>query len=354
MNGKENKKRAYSGSMSLKERRRRRRNRRIAALLASVVCMVAAGMFVWKIGSALLEGKEPLGAFAVNAPTATPQPTPTATPIPTPEPVPTSSLSADAIQSGHALLVREKDGSVVWSKGDSTQRVWPASITKIMTALVALENQTDLTQTFTMPYEIYQPLFDENASMAGFWSGESPTIQDLLYGTMLPSGADAAVGLAIATAGSEDAFVQMMNEKAAALGMSNTHFSNVWGIHQEDHYSTPQDLMILLQAAVKNQKLKEIMSTATYTTQPLSAHAEGVSMKHSVLTNPLLEQAIDFTLLGGKTGFTDQAGLCLASFAQKGEESFLLVTTGAMATLDNMQPLHVQDAITIYSSIVLP
>ncbi len=340
--------------ISLKERRRRRRNRRITLLAVTAICVVALSAMVWKWSGPILEKTQVSGILVMNSPTATPQPTPTATPEPTPEPSPTVSLDAGALQSGHALLVWGKDKSIVWSKGELNERVWPASITKIMTALVALENQPDLTRTFDMPYEIYQPLFDENASMAGFWAGESPTIQDLLYGTMLPSGADAAVALAIASAGSEDAFVQMMNEKAAALGMENTHFSNVWGIHAEDHYSTVQDLMLLLQAAVQNPTLKEIMSTATYTTQPLAAHETGVAMKHSALTNPLLEQITDFTLEGGKTGFTDQAGLCLASFAQKGDEEFLLVTTGAMVTLDNMQPLHVQDAITVYSSIVLP
>ncbi len=264
------------------------------------------------------------------------------------------NLAPEQIHSSYALLVREKNGEVIWSKGNPTDKVWPASITKVLTSLVALEHIQDLNQTFSMPFAIYQPLFDQNASLAGFWSGETPTMMDLLYGTMLPSGAEAAIGLAIAVAGDEASFVQMMNEKAAELGMKQSHFANVWGIYKPDHYSTPEDLMLLMKAALKNETLRTVMSTAQYTTAPLAAHAEGVTMEHSVLKNPLATQGEGVVIKGGKTGFTDEAGLCLASFAEKGGEEFVLVTTGAMLPPEVSSPLHVEDAVAIYSAIQMP
>lgn len=265
--------------------------------------------------------------------------------------MPSVELDEHAVVSTHALLLDDA-GHVLWQKGNADEPVYPASLTKIMTALVALEHLPDLEQTVAMPQEIYQPLFDQNASMAGFWAGETPTVRDLLYGTMLPSGAEAATALALAAAGDETTFVQWMNDKATALGMAGTHFANVWGIHQEGHVSTLRDLSVLLDAALQNETLRTAMSTASYTTGPLPAHPGGVVMQHSALSR-LEGPPSGFTLLGGKTGFTDEAGMCLASFAQKGEQEFRLVTTGAAAA-DTSVPLHVLDAVTVYSAIRMP
>ena len=345
---------ASSGKSSKKRRKQQKRNRMIVRWAGLLVCAGGLVFGAWKLMQMMDEIKVE-GVFA-SQPAATAVPDPTATPEPTPEPKPVVTLAPEQINSNYALLVRAKTGEVIWNKGNSSDKVWPASITKVLSALVALEHIEDLNQTFAMPLNIYQPLFDQNASMAGFWSGESPTMQDLLYGTILPSGAEAVTALAIATAGDEATFIQWMNDKAAALGMKNSHFANVWGIYQEDHYSTPEDLAALMQAALQNETLKKIMSTAQYTTAPLAAHAEGVTMEHSVLKNPLTMQAEGFVLEGGKTGFTDEAGLCLASFAEKGGEEFVLVTTGAMLAPDQAktESLHVQDAITIYSAIQMP
>ncbi len=343
---------AAPNKSSKKRRKQRKRNRMILRCASVFVCAGGLAFGGWKVVQ-MLDADSIKGVF-ISQPAATATPQPTATPEPTPEPKPTAALAPEQINSNYALLMRAKTGEILWNKGNPSDKVWPASITKVLSALVALEHIEDLNQTFVMPLNIYQPLFDQNASMAGFWSGESPTMKDLLYGTMLPSGAEAVTALAVATAGDETTFVQWMNDKAAALGMKNSHFANVWGIYQEDHYSTPEDLILLMQTALQNETLKTIMSTAQYTTAPLAAHADGVTMEHSVLKNPLTMQAEGFVLEGGKTGFTDEAGLCLASFAEKGGEEFVLVTTGAMLAPEQTEPLHVQDAITIYSAIQMP
>ena len=116
-----------------------------------------------------------------------------------------------------------------------------------MTAVLAIENTDDLSQTVTLPYDIFEPLYEENASMAGFQPGEESTLKDLLYGILLPSGAECCMAFADRIAGSEEAFVDMMNEKAAEIGMSNTHFCNATGLHNPDHYSTVKDISVLFE-----------------------------------------------------------------------------------------------------------
>ncbi len=326
---------------SRRSSRRRRRKTGCGFCLFAVLVLSCAVWIVFK------HNAPPQAASSLSAPLPSSTPIPT----PTPTPLPLVQLDESAVASTHALLL-DTAGHVLWQKGSADEPVYPASITKIMTALVALEHLPDLEQEVTMPLEIYQPLFDQNASMAGFWAGESPTVRDLLYGTMLPSGAEASTALALAAAGDEATFVQWMNDKAAALGMCSTHFANVWGIHQEGHVSTLRDLSVLLNAALQNETLRAVMSTSSYTTAPLSAHPNGVGMQHSALSR-LETPPAGFSLLGGKTGFTDEAGMCLASFAQKANQEFRLITTGAMTT-DTSVPLHVLDAITIYSAIEMP
>ena len=329
-----------------RSRRSVRRRRRSARLFLCLLVVLALAVLA---GWVLLHRND--RARPADSSASAAQPSPTPEPTPTPTPLPTVELDESAVVSTHALLL-DADGHVLWQKGDADESVYPASLTKIMTALVALEHLTDLEQTVTMPLEIYQPLLDQNASMAGFWAGETPTVRDLLYGTMLPSGAEAATALAVTAAGDEATFVQWMNDKAAALGMTGTHFANVWGIQQDGHVSTTRDLSVLLNAALQNETLRTVMSTSSYVTGPLSAHPDGVAMQHSALTR-LEGQTLDFTLLGGKTGFTDEAGMCLASFAEKGGQEFRLITTGAMTT-ETTTALHVQDAVTIYSAIRMP
>ena len=132
------------------------------------------------------------------------------------------------------------------------EKIYPASMTKVMTLLVAAENLPDLGATFPMTQAIIDPLYLAGASMAGYVNGETVTMRDLLYGAVVPSGAEATEALAQAVAGSEEAFVAMMNEKAAALGLTNTHFMNTSGLHDENHYSTVREIALILQAALEN------------------------------------------------------------------------------------------------------
>lgn len=115
-------------------------------------------------------------------------------------------------------------------------------MTKVMTLIVAVEQLQDLNQTYALSYELLDPLVREQASRAGFDPGEMVTAKDYLYGLVLPSGADAAVALSIMTAGSEEAFADLMNQKCSEIGLKNTHFMNASGLYDEQQYTTPVEM----------------------------------------------------------------------------------------------------------------
>src|SRR5699024_6501471 len=128
----------------------------------------------------------------------------------------------------------------------SDEKIYPASLTKIMTAIVAIENLPDLDEQIYLSEDMFEKLYSENASMAGFLPNEKVAAIDLIYGALLPSGAESCIGLADAIAGSEKSFVKLMNEKAEELGMNDTHFTNSTGLHDRNHYTTVNDIAKLL------------------------------------------------------------------------------------------------------------
>lgn len=149
---------------------------------------------------------------------------------------PDLSISLDKLNSPNAILTRLTDDTVLMQK-NSEEKIYPASLTKMMTVLVAIENLPDLQEEIKLTSSTFQGLYEADASMAGFKPGEQVRAIDLLYGAMLPSGAECCIGLADQIAGSEQNFVKIMNQKAAALGMDNTRFENATGLHNENHYT---------------------------------------------------------------------------------------------------------------------
>ena len=153
--------------------------------------------------------------------------------------------------SRHAILLDTQSGRVLAQKR-ADERTAPASLTKMMTVLLAIEAEPDLDKQVTLPEDIFPALQTEKASMAGFMPGETVTVRDLLYGAMLPSGAECCEALARLVSGSEENFAALMNQKAAELGMKNTHFTNATGLTDAEHYSSAADMAKLLQAALHN------------------------------------------------------------------------------------------------------
>lgn len=272
---------------------------------------------------------------------------------PTEEPPPPvdEQFSAAALHSAYALLTRSPDGMPLLNKDGGT-RMYPASMTKIMTALVVLESLGDLQEKITLPESIYPDLYSANASMAGFQPGEEVAAIDLLYGALLPSGAEASTGLAIRVAGTVEGFVEQMNQKAASLGMEGTHYANVTGLYDPAHYSTAADTVALLQYALQNGQFRDMFTCMRYSTGPTNLHPDGITV-----SSTLTYFAQDFTfpggeILGGKTGYTEESGLCLASLARKNGVEYILVTSGAMGD-GKTEAFHLMDAMTVYGEYLL-
>ena len=255
----------------------------------------------------------------------------------------------DTLNSPYAVLMDASTGEVLAEQNADTQ-MYPASMTKILTAVTAMESVNSLDEIVTMPYEIYATLYEEGASMAGFEAGEQASVRQLLYGVILPSGAECCIALADLIDGSESAFVQRMNEKAQALGMSSTHFVTCTGLHDAQHYSTVRDIAVLLQYALQSSDFREIFTAHSYSVAPTAQHPEGFTF-YSTMFQSLGDASVTGgEILGGKTGYTEEAGLCLASLAQVNGREYILVTAGAPGSHDT-EPLHTIDAKAVYNRI---
>lgn len=226
------------------------------------------------------------------------------------------TIGKNDISSDYAILIDLENNTVLASKkGD--EKMYPASMTKMMTLIVAAEHAENLDDTFEMTTAITDPLFLENASVAGFLNGEQVTLRDLMYGLILPSGADCAVALALYTAGSEAAFADMMNEKVAELGLKNTHFMNPTGLHDENQYSTCHEIALILEYALRDDFMRTVLSTYKYTTEKTPQHPDGITLYSTMQSRMYGNEAPGMFILGGKTGYTTEAGTCLASYAVK-------------------------------------
>ena len=261
----------------------------------------------------------------------------------------TVSISSDSLHSPNVILIRLSDHIVLMQK-NSEEKIYPASLTKMMTAIVAIENLPDLKEEIKLTNSTFQELYEADASMAGFQPGEQVKAIDLLYGVMLPSGAESCIGLADQIAGSEQDFVKIMNQKAADLGMDNTHFENTTGLHDENHYTTVKDLSILLRYALQNDTFREIFTSSRHSTQPTNKHPGGITFYSTMFEDFNNQSIISGEILGGKTGYTDEAGLCLASLAKVDEQEYILITADAKGDHDSEQ-YNITDAFAVYNSI---
>lgn len=258
-------------------------------------------------------------------------------------------VTLKGIYSPCAILLDLKSGRTIAAKGENKQ-IYPASMTKIMTAIVAIQNIPDLDQKIMVPGNFYPYLYKMDASMAGFEPGETVTARDLIYGAILASGAECCLTLAQQISGSERAFVDLMNQKSAELGMKNTHFKNTTGLQDKGHYTTVKDISILLKYALTNQKFKEIFTNRSYTIGATNLHPNGFTIQSTLFENMQNLKIYKGKIMGGKTGYTDEAGLCLASLADVEGREYILVTAHAKGTHET-EPYHIKDAVSIYDRI---
>ena len=196
---------------------------------------------------------------------------------------------------------------------------------------------------------MFAGLYEQDATQAGFQPGETVRAIDLIYGVLLPSGAECCIALADHISGSEEAFVELMNEKAAKIGMKNTHFCDSTGLHNPEHYSTVLDMAVLLKYALKNDTFREVIEAPRHSTGVTNIHPDGITY-YSTMFKSLPSTAVTGgEIKGGKTGYTSEAGLCLASFAEIEGREYILVTAGAPGEAGTAR--HVQDAEEIYNRL---
>lgn len=238
-----------------------------------------------------------------------------------------NKISEIVLNSKGYILINNTLGVEVSSER-ADERVPVASLTKIMTALVALE-RCELNETVRITNEMLTGL--EGFAKIGLRVGQEATVEDLVYATMLPSAGDAAQALAVKVGGTLAGFVNLMNQKAEELGLVNTHFNNAVGM-DEDNYSTPGDVAKLVQEAIKNPEFERVFG---------SFERELTSLRMTVKKT---FEKIAY-VKGGKTGFTNDAGRCLATVAEVEGTQYILVTVGAE------EGQNVKDAEKIYAEI---
>ena len=241
---------------------------------------------------------------------------------------------AFSITSENVILYNMNDDKVLYSK-NAEEIVEIASLTKIMTAIVTIENTDDLQKNIT----ITEKDFDGTTgySKAGFKAKDKVTYEDLLYGILLPSGADAVNAAVNNTLGYEK-FIAKMNETAKKIGMNNTNFSNPIGKDDKNNYSTASDIAKLLKYSLKNETFKKVFTTKIYKT------TNGLNLKSTISNydNILQTNKID----GAKSGFTKEAGRCLASITNLHDVNYLLVVIKSSTEY----PYNaVKDTINIYN-----
>lgn len=258
-------------------------------------------------------------------------------------------INLSQIHSRYLLLENLESGQIL-AQRRSQEKFYPASLTKIMTAILTIENFPNLDEVLVIPENIVSQLYTQDASMAGFLSGEEVTVRDLLYGTLLPSGAECCLSLAERISGSEAGFAELMNQKASELGMKNTHFCNATGLHDTQHYSTAEDMAVLLRYALGNPEFYTVFIAASYSVPPTNLHPEGFTFSSTLFKDMGDIQIQGGEFLGGKTGYTEEAGLCLASLALVGGERYILVTAKADGTHET-EPFHILDAAQIYGQL---
>lgn len=245
-----------------------------------------------------------------------------------------STLTAEA-----GALFNVSDNTVLYSK-NAYERLFPASTTKVMTAIIALE-EGNLEDSVTVTDA--SVITEAGATLAGIKPGDVLTMEQLIYGLMLPSGNDAANAIAVHLSGSVEAFAEKMNERAKELGATGTHFMNPSGLNDANHYTTAYDLYLMFDEALKLPKFKEIIESSSYTAN--YTDASGIAVSKTWDTGNWYQKGdtdtpAGLTVIGGKTGTTQAAGYCLimASNDSQGKEyiSVVLKAGNRKGLYDNM------------------
>ncbi len=242
-----------------------------------------------------------------------------------------------------AILVELNSDSIVYEH-NADQRLYPASLTKIMTCLLALEHG-NLSDVITVDGSLLEDM-DEDASAVGLQDGELMTLEELLYCVMVPSANDASIVVAAHIGGSVEQFVEMMNQKATDLGCTGTHFVNPDGLHDDEHYTTARDMYIITKAALESETFRAICGTAVHELPETNTSSKEMLYTTNYFLSTILTPDYYWEKVSGvKTGFTTPAGRCLVSLVDEGEYRYLSVVLGCEDDYD-------EDGYPIYGSFI--
>lgn len=240
------------------------------------------------------------------------------------------------VNSTYAVLINADTGEIVAGRGEGDV-ISPASMTKILTLLVAVEHLKSgesLKDTFTMTQEISDYTYQTGCSVAGFELGSTVTVEEMLYGTILPSGADAACALAYYTSGSIENFAGLMNQKAQELGIADTaHFDNPVGVSSERNKCSITDIAVILQAAMSNELCAKVLSARTFQCRVTNeSNPDGILLSNWFLRR-IEDKDTGGTVVGAKTGFVNESGSCAASyFTSATGTNYICVTAQAYSS----------------------
>ena len=227
------------------------------------------------------------------------------------------------------ILMDTNTGKILYEK-NADEKLYPASTTKIMTAIITLEN-SKLTDEVTVSYDAVMSI-PEGYSKADLQIGEILTVEELLQVLLVHSANDAANVLAEHVGGSEESFVSMMNTKAHDLNLDNTHFTNAYGKHDENHYTSARDLAKLMQYCIKNEEFRKISGSASCAIPATNLHSERIYTNTNELLLPNSRNYLSYVTTG-KTGYTSQAQDCLVSSAYQNDMELIGVILGANSNI---------------------
>lgn len=322
-------------------RRRRRRRRRLLRGLKIVSLLLVLALTA--VGAmAIIREPEPESPAVPEIPPVQQAAVEVALPEPEPEPEPEYALhTTDSTQtvpeefpSRYVVLADLESGEILAEKNSETV-INPASMSKILTLLVATEQMPEekLDGYFTMTREVADYCFSNKCSNVGYEVGEQIPVRELFYGCILCSGADACLGLAELACGSHEAFVEKMNEKVAELGLSDTaHFTNCVGIYDEDLHCTVRDMALILKAALKNERCRDVLTTDVYFSEATDYHSKGQVLINEFLQRIQGRDTGDITVRSAKTGYVQQAGFCAASYGEGSDGAAYLCVTGSSSS----------------------
>ena len=267
-------------------------------------------------------------------------------------------IPENSIYASYAALADLSTGEIIASR-KADEVIYPASMTKVMTLIVVVENlpgEDSLRDVITVSHEVYDEMKRQGSSGIGMEPGEKMTVESMLYALMLKSDGIAACELARYVAGSEEDFVELMNQKAEKMGLTNTHFENPTGLFHEDHKTTSREIASIMTYAMNMSLCRKILKTQSYTAPCTTA--EGATFNYNLYHNLIVtqfdrispNQPNAVTIAAGKTGFTNESRYCLVTYAESADGHGYVCVTAKSGSYAEC----IADYLTIYNTYAKP